>query len=209
MHFEYMGALHRLNMLMAFFETRASGSMYSPRFVLKNKTADLISFDREIILAQRKADMAASNLTNNHGDLNPMSAKNSPKYIRLDGQVYVHAPDTAARCVSVVCESDAPKGSPFDVKQLDTGEILDFIKGKITETSLAQELSLRGIALSTVGVAEIRHASILSAPRLSIDAMASEAYHQQGYPLSNEGSRARWTAAYDIARLRMVLGEEQ
>lgn len=212
MHLEYMRALLDLRRFLDIHEQVEHRFSHLPTYRVRHRARELIQFDRDILLAQRKADMAASNLTNNHGDLNPMSAKNFPEYIRLDGQVYIHGPGTAACCVPVVRERDVPKGSPFDVKPIDASAVLEYLEAKLSETALAseiRELSAHSVAFSTVGTAEIQHASTLSAPRMSIDAMASEAYHQQGYPVSNSGAESRWTAAYAVARLRLTLGGPQ
>ena len=214
MHLEYMRALLNLRRFLDIHEQVEHRFSHLPTYRVRHRARELIQFDRYILLAQRRADMAASNLTNKPGDLNPMSTKNSPnpKYIRLDGQVYIHAPDIDACCVSVVRERDVPKGSPFEVKPIDANAVLEYLEAKLSETALAseiRELSAHSVAFSTVGTAEIQQAPTLSAPRMSIDAMASEAYHQQGYPVSNSGAESRWTAAYAVARLRLTLGGPQ
>lgn len=198
MHYEYMGALRRLGMALDHFEQYAHKFAHLPTYWVRHRARELIQFDRDILLAQRNADMAAFILTNNHGDLKPMS--NAPKYIRLDGQVYIHVPNRAACCVTVVREKDAHKPAARPVKQIDATELLDSIMGKLTETSLAQELIAQGT---------VQNISIASAARKSIDDMASEAYQQQGHTLCNEAAEVRWTAAYRIAHLRIRLGDAE
>lgn len=113
---------------------------------LKNKAAALVRFDREIILAQKMFDMAASKTNQPHGDLNDMSTK-VPTAIQLNGHIYfldLDARNSMAPEVIVKPDDSAVIGSLKYKVELDMSEVyalLDKLTACISETKLVQDLA--------------------------------------------------------------------
>lgn len=121
---------------------------YGRGAALKHKTATLIRFDREIILAQKAFDMAEcvrnSPIT---GDSNDMSAKTVPTAIQLNGYVYfldLNARNSMAPEV-VVKPADAPVVGSLKYKvELDTSDVdalLAKLSSGIQSTDLGEGLT--------------------------------------------------------------------